>query len=641
MQRALSPLVLVSLVLSASACWLPVGACLSKGGTRARDLHGEELREVDFVYFQRKGGSYGGGTSRAKIILKPNPSRDIRVAVYEEFSGGAGEQWRASAWMASFLASQTLGRTLADYEFAVSAGGLIDGPSAGALTTAAMMAAMTGAEVRPEVTMTGTVNPDGSVGPVGGIPQKIRGAAQAGKKVFGYPVGQRYDLDLESERVVDLHGVAGEAGIEVHEVRDIWGAYELLTGKTLPRPVPVEPTEMDVSSKMFQRMQAKTTAWLTRAETAADEVKRAKGLAGKITQPFLGEVSTLREKAVRYQTQGMVAAAFDTAMQAFVMARVAQEMMKIADAVLKRDKEAFLALFDRLLAKKADVDAFVTQLETSELKTAGQTLVALSAYQHVVLAYAGLSITSDATSRMLRALNGKALTPQRFSELANIVTMAIIYGLLAEVSLEVGRDLHETPDHEGEALALDAGKLALLSKGYTSAAKANLDYYDALVLKQQAEAAGATLAAAQQVKAISDPTYMLARAQLDWAIATRETSGVHNALARLSAALASYTASAGLVSKEYSLGARMNDKGELELSRDKALIAMLELAEKRAREAAAEAKQKVGAIPDLSRYGYQLARAKREGKTEDKLDALSSFWSSTALSQLAVLLAAE
>ena len=42
-----------------------------------------------------------------------------------------------------------------------------------------------------DITMTGTINPDGTVGPVGGIPEKIAGTAKAGYKRILIPAGQR------------------------------------------------------------------------------------------------------------------------------------------------------------------------------------------------------------------------------------------------------------------------------------------------------------------------------------------------------------------------------------------------------------------------------------------------------------------
>ena len=55
-----------------------------------------------------------------------------------------------------------------------------------------------------DATMTGTVNPDGTVGPVGGIPLKVSGVAEAGFTRFGIPLGQRHDVDPCTGEVVDV-----------------------------------------------------------------------------------------------------------------------------------------------------------------------------------------------------------------------------------------------------------------------------------------------------------------------------------------------------------------------------------------------------------------------------------------------------
>jgi len=43
------------------------------------------------------------------------------------------------------------------------------------------LAAMTGAEIDPKAAMTGIINPDGTIGPVGGIPEKFLGSIDKGK----------------------------------------------------------------------------------------------------------------------------------------------------------------------------------------------------------------------------------------------------------------------------------------------------------------------------------------------------------------------------------------------------------------------------------------------------------------------------
>jgi len=56
----------------------------------------------------------------------------------------------------------------------------VDGPSAGGVLTVAIMAAVKNREILDGVYMTGTVNSDGSIGEVGGVPSKALRAAEAG-----------------------------------------------------------------------------------------------------------------------------------------------------------------------------------------------------------------------------------------------------------------------------------------------------------------------------------------------------------------------------------------------------------------------------------------------------------------------------
>ncbi|MEM2282573.1 MAG: S16 family serine protease [Candidatus Hadarchaeales archaeon] len=66
----------------------------------------------------------------------------------------------------------------------------IDGPSAGAATTVALIAALENKRINPETVITGTIQPDGSVGEVGGIYYKAKAAAEKGKKLLLVPSGQ-------------------------------------------------------------------------------------------------------------------------------------------------------------------------------------------------------------------------------------------------------------------------------------------------------------------------------------------------------------------------------------------------------------------------------------------------------------------
>ena len=67
---------------------------------------------------------------------------------------------------------------------------VVDGPSAGASITVLLASIMMGKAINASIMMTGTVEPDGTVGKVGGIVEKAVAAAEAGAKLFIVPKGQ-------------------------------------------------------------------------------------------------------------------------------------------------------------------------------------------------------------------------------------------------------------------------------------------------------------------------------------------------------------------------------------------------------------------------------------------------------------------
>jgi len=78
-----------------------------------------------------------------------------------------------------------------DYFFVVrTSAPIIGGPSAGAIMTVATISLLENWEMSNKTVMTGMINPDGSIGPIGGIPQKIDAANSVGATHFLVPYGQ-------------------------------------------------------------------------------------------------------------------------------------------------------------------------------------------------------------------------------------------------------------------------------------------------------------------------------------------------------------------------------------------------------------------------------------------------------------------
>ncbi|NLC38042.1 MAG: ATP-dependent protease, Lon family [Clostridia bacterium] len=125
------------------------------------------------------------------------------------FNDTAGSQAKDSVFNAASVVRRIIGEELEDYDLHVNVigGGNIDGPSAGAAVTLALISVLAGIPVRQDVAITGEISIQGKIKPVGGIVEKIYGAKQVGmKKVF---------IPAENEKDVPV----GLKGIEVVPVR--------------------------------------------------------------------------------------------------------------------------------------------------------------------------------------------------------------------------------------------------------------------------------------------------------------------------------------------------------------------------------------------------------------------------------------
>ena len=134
--------------------------------------------------------SYRGHVLRADVELAEGQGR---VLVNTEVLNGMDIQTsvRTAAAVVETLTGASFGNTdiilTITSEVTVDA---VDGPSAGAAITVALLAALRRVEVNEGVYITGTINSDGSVGKVGGVPYKALAAAEEGAETVIVPPGQ-------------------------------------------------------------------------------------------------------------------------------------------------------------------------------------------------------------------------------------------------------------------------------------------------------------------------------------------------------------------------------------------------------------------------------------------------------------------
>ena len=191
-----------------------------------------------------------GAVINITVIITPGTGKVfVSTTPYTEID------MQGSAQLAALTACDLLGVdfTKHDFFYEIRADApIVGGPSAGAVMTIATIAGLKNLTLRKDVFMTGMIDPDGFIGPVGGIPYKLEAAAKAGAKIFLIPKGQRivyvqervvkrqgpFLLITTEMKPVDLVEMGKKLGVKVIEVSTIEQALWYYTGYTIERPKP-------------------------------------------------------------------------------------------------------------------------------------------------------------------------------------------------------------------------------------------------------------------------------------------------------------------------------------------------------------------------------------------------------------------
>lgn len=118
---------------------------------------------------------------------------------------------------------------------------VVGGPSAGAALAIATISALENKPLKSDVMITGTINPDGSIGEVGGVLDKAKAAKDVGANIFLVPEGQGEQITLkpkencirranfifcETTYEQEVVNIGKDVGISVIEVSNVTDAMK-------------------------------------------------------------------------------------------------------------------------------------------------------------------------------------------------------------------------------------------------------------------------------------------------------------------------------------------------------------------------------------------------------------------------------
>ncbi|MGC8753065.1 MAG: S16 family serine protease [Fervidicoccaceae archaeon] len=250
---------------------------------------------------------------------------------------------QSSARTAVLVAANYLGIDYRKYDYFFSMKSpslIIGGPSASAVMTVGVVAAILNATVRNDVAMTGMINPDGTIGPVGGIPDKLQAAAQAGYKIFLVPVGQLVvtEQQLISQttpfgtvyrtvtKTVNLTQLGDSLGVKVKQVTTLGEALSyFLENVSLPSPTLVKVSYTPEQIDLF-------TQWKTSLEEiynqSINELNSLMKLYGSsvdkdVVNAYLNQSSVSYTKSIELWQKGMYYSSLSSLYQGDIMLNAA------------------------------------------------------------------------------------------------------------------------------------------------------------------------------------------------------------------------------------------------------------------------------------------------------------------------------
>ncbi len=596
--------------------------------TSPSTAHEVQINALYYAYDPQEQKAIGG-ISPVRILVRPAAQKgELRVGFFEEEVAGTGAMWRSAGWMAVVVASQILGIDPRDYEFSFSVGGRIDGPSAGMYMTVGVLAALRGDPLRDDAAMTGTINPDGTIGPVVGIPHKIEGAAQNGIKLVLVPAGQRYDLDKNKKELVDLIAVGKKHGVEVREVSSVFEAYEILTGHPLPRPQTTASTPQ-LPPRAFERTRAKAQEWFSRYKDARG---RFDSLPQEITDLLADNVASVDETARRAQNalkQGLAAVAYQRTTQAAAQAQILLLVGEMIERYATGGIDAAVDYLQSTQSSLGELDAVIELLGTEQPRTAGDYVALFDAYMSIGQAQ-GLVLIANNRLAALAQQGGSMGEEDLLAELARLAS----YYVLARDFVQLARDSVDIGFGYGTTPVKDPERVEAMKELLRRASDANINYFEATIVDEYAKQFGLHPDRMRQMFMDFDNAYLftLASDRGTKALAARLNETTQQAALLLGNSIGNYGQSAGLVAKYYSLGAQLDEEGNVvRIERERALADMLDLADRRAREAIARNGED---IPVMAVLYYETARLQRQGSPEDQIEALQSYWIATTLAQV-------
>lgn len=585
---------LISISLILGAC-TPSSSVKKSDQTPTKTVGGTVTLEPLFYTDGADGPS--GGSSEMTIELRETKSKNITVAISNDEVKGSGDQWIASAWNAMTVSTLITGASLDKRQFQVSTTGFIDGPSAGALMTVGAISLIRGDKIDSDVTMTGTINPDGTVGPVGGIEYKLSGAKKSGKSKVLIPSGQLKEAD-ENGDIVNLKKLGSDMGLEVIEVTNIYEAYKEFTGKILPKFKGLSKIKLNKpQSNHLKEVVNKYDDKITKLQTSFSIPANEQILSTNGFDNILASIQTSKDKAQDYIKENKYASALSYIRDSYGQASTVDWGLKVINALNEGGNSVGLKVVDDLDALvNSKFDDFNDQLSNISVKTLNDAELLIDSYSILTVVKSFEYSGNSTLSKVLDSNDDPIVTQNEYGYALGNAAANFAIGI---AGLEIQKDVIKGIDESNDLNIDKKLNVASVAKFFKQGADSNLEAFKTIIIQEIMDSAKVDEDGAFDILAKVDPSVEIIfnSHEVEQNAAEVFGNGDNLAYAQLGSAVELFARSSELMAKYYSLGAPDLVDGEIQINQFRSIKAYQKTAQ-------LAKEQLAGVYTVLSRLGY-------------------------------------
>jgi hypothetical protein len=295
---------------------------------------------------------------------------------------------------------------------------------------------------------------------------------------------------------------------------------------------------------------------------------------------------------------------------------------RAAQVYVTQGANAFLDAIGSSAAISGRVQAAFDELKTFEPETVSDAAALIDSYSGAIDALSLSGYADNILSGLDSASNEQ--------EALTVAMLGALFHEFAGTLVDSSKDVFSVGRDLGGAKLDSEIDPTAVADFFRKASEANLNAFDTVVLGEIAKSNNASVDAVKQQFAGNDFDYALATSSLnvlqgglDEYFGTNDHAAAY---AKLGGAVSLYARASGLMAKYYSLQAELDDDLNVTgIGNQKALQESLSLAQSQV-ERSVSVLQDKGVDPTLVVAGYESAGIDREGDPDDKLNALTSYW---------------